>query len=80
MAARYGYEYDSEYANGEGEDAVVIVLYDSNGEVIDALGGVTLNSLQVSDHGNINLSPEDEEYVRSVAEEMAAEMAEGSDA
>jgi len=68
----WGYEFDDDYANTEGEPAVAVFLYDDNGEVLDAVGGVTLSSLDISDHGNVNISREDEAYCRSIAQDMAA--------
>ena len=69
----WGYEYDDEYAACEGEDAVGVILYthDDDVTVLDSIGGVTLDSLTISDHGNVIVSPEDEAYLRTLAEELA---------
>jgi hypothetical protein len=68
----WNYEYDDFYAQVEGEDGLVVVLLDyDTGEVVDSLGGITVGSLQISDHGNVNVSPEDEEYLKQRAIELA---------
>lgn len=68
----WGYEYDSDHAQIEREDAVMVLVYDEAGDVLDSLGGITLESLQISDHGNVNLSPEDEAYLASVAHDLSS--------
>ncbi len=70
------YEYDGDWTNVEGEDAVVVLIGDPpdlapTAEVVDALGGLTLASLSISDHGNVNVSPKDEAYLKSLARQMA---------
>ena len=71
----WSYEYDSDYARMEGEEGVLVYIFDPDTEdVLDSLGGVSVESLQVSDHGNTNVSPEDEAYLKSVAQELADEL------
>ncbi len=67
----WGYDYDQGWANNEREDAVVVALLDDGGEIVGLIGGVTLSSLSISDHGNVNINQEDEEYLRSLAQGMA---------
>jgi hypothetical protein len=74
----WGYEYDGEHARIEGEPAVIVFLYDRDGEVVDSIGGVTLSSLDVSDHGNVNLSQADEKYLYGLASDMASNAHVGS--
>ena len=69
------YAYDTDHAAVEREDALVVVVYDTcSGATLASLGGVTVESLQISDHGNVNVSPADEAYLRNVAGELAAEL------
>jgi hypothetical protein len=67
----WGYEFDDDYANSEGEPAVIVYLYNRDGDVVDSIGGVTLASLNVSDHGNTNVSNEDEKYLYHMAQDLA---------
>lgn len=66
----WDYEFDQDYATGEGSPAVSLFIFDENGDVIDQMDGIELGSLGVSDHGNVNLGPEDEQYLQMTAEEM----------
>jgi hypothetical protein len=69
----WDYEYDEDYANVEREAAVVILVRDADTEeVVDAVGGFTLESLDISDHGNVNISREDQEWLRERAIEMVS--------
>lgn len=68
----WGYDYDQDYAQVEQQDAVVVYIYEPGTEnIIDSIGGVDLASLQISDHGNVNVSPEDEKYLETLAQELA---------
>ena len=72
----WDYQYDEDYANLEGEDAVMVVIgrtSDEDGTVSAVLGGITLASLSISDHGNVNVGPEDEAYLQTIAQELADE-------
>ena len=75
----WAYRYDEDYANSEGEAAVIVMIgrtSDDEDVVLSAtLGGITLESLSISDHGNIHVSPEDEAYLRTIAQELANEEA-----
>jgi hypothetical protein len=69
----WDYDYDDFYAEAEREDAVVLLVrdVDTEGErFAETLGGITLASLSVSDHGNVNLSPEDEFHLASLARDL----------
>lgn len=65
----WGYDVDPDSSSSDGP-ALTVVLYDDNGNVIDSIGGVEVD-FQVSDHGNVNLGPEGEQYLYEVAQDMA---------
>lgn len=67
----WDYGYDDDYAACEGEPAVVVVIRVAGTEdVIGSMGGIGLASLEISDHGNVLISPEDEAYLATQAQEL----------
>jgi hypothetical protein len=65
------YEWDYDYdQDSYGEPSLVVMLRDK-GNIVDSLGGIEVRSLQISDHGNVNINPQDEQYLKSIAQEMA---------
>jgi hypothetical protein len=70
-----GQEFDWSYthdSDGTGPNTLVVYLLDPvSNEVLDAMGGVEAPSKQISDHGNVNIGKEDEEFCRRIAQDMA---------
>lgn len=69
----YLYDYDLDPDWDETESLIVVLLDAETGAVVDALGGVEV-PFQVSDHGNINVDPKTERYLRGIARQMADAM------
>jgi hypothetical protein len=68
----WGYEYDPD-SWAMGEDSLVVGIFDPDTEeVLDSIGGVS-GDFQISDHGNVNPSPDFEAYLYGLAREMAQE-------
>jgi hypothetical protein len=65
----WSYEADNE----EPGTVVVYLLDPDTEEIVDALGGVDVPSMQISDHGNTNVSPDDENYLEETARQMASD-------
>lgn len=74
---RHGNEYEYGYEVDQDEEgALVVILFSDDSwapTILDTLGGVVCD-FDVSDHGNINVSPETEEYLRQTAEDMANDL------
>lgn len=72
----WDYDYDADWSVAEGEPSLMVTLWDADydgpedPQPLDVLGGVTV-PFDISDHGNINASPEIEEYLRQTAQDMA---------
>ncbi len=67
----YGYDVDQ-----DDRAALVVYLFTDDSwapQVVDTLGGVEV-PFDISDHGNINVDPETEEYLRQTAEDMANDL------
>ncbi len=69
----YSYEVDPESDDYYSPDLVVYLLDPDTGDVFDAMGGVSVE-FELSDHGNVNVGPEAEAYIKGVAAEMAGSM------
>lgn len=59
-------DYEGDVVDGRYTDLSVAIHDDEIGEVVDALGGVTID-FEVSDHGNINFDEQDPWYIGLVA-------------
>jgi hypothetical protein len=50
---------------------VVAIAFEGTDETFDTIAGVQPSEFDVSDHGNVNMAPDSERYVREVAAELA---------